>query len=102
MRCLFATSVTSKKKFESVAGLVIGFALVLVHILGIPLTGTSVNPARSFGPALIQGGLALEQVWVFILSPLVGAALAALVYGFIDTEKKDAKVEIDIEIMEEA
>lgn len=80
----------------------IGFALVLVHILGVPLTGTSVNPARSFGPALIQGGLALEQVWVFILSPLVGAALAALVYGFIDTEKKDAKVEIDIEIMEEA
>lgn len=73
--------VTAKAKTGTVAGLVIGLTLAFVHILGIPLTGTSVNPARSFGPALLVGnGLALSQVWVFIVGPLVGAALAAVVY----------------------
>ncbi len=76
--------VTSRIENSSVAGLVIGLSLTLVHILGIPFTGTSVNPARSFGPALLQGGLALSQVWVFIAAPLVGAALAAVVYKFLD------------------
>lgn len=75
--------VTSKIENSSVAGLVIGLTLTLVHILGIPFTGTSVNPARSLGPALVAGGTALTQVWVFILAPLVGAALAALVYKFL-------------------
>ena len=78
--------VTSKVENSSVAGLVIGLTLTLIHILGIPFTGTSVNPARSFGPALLAGGQALGQVWLFILAPLVGAALAAVVYKFITAE----------------
>lgn len=80
--------VTSKGDFNSVTGLVIGLTLTLVHILGIPFTGTSVNPARSFGPALLAGGQALGQVWVFILAPVVGAVLAALVYRFLENKKK--------------
>ncbi len=72
--------VTSKPEYSKVAGLVIGGALVLVHILGIHFTGTSVNPARSFGPALFVGGEALANVWVFIVAPLVGGVLAALVH----------------------
>ncbi|MCQ4636279.1 MIP family channel protein [Anaerovorax odorimutans] len=80
--------VTSKVENGSVAGLVIGLTLTLVHILGIPFTGTSVNPARSFGPALLAGGQPLSQVWVFILAPLVGAAIAALVYKFLSAEEE--------------
>ena len=72
--------VTSKLENSSVAGLVIGLTLTLVHILGIGLTGTSVNPARSFGPALLAGGESLAVVWVFIIAPLAGAALAAVCY----------------------
>lgn len=75
--------VTSKVKNGSVAGIVIGLSLTLVHILGIALTGTSVNPARSFGPALFAGGEALSCVWVFIVGPLVGGILAAVVYRFL-------------------
>ena len=77
---LAIVGVTSKPEYAPVAGLVIGLSLVLVHIMGVPLTGTSVNPARSLGPALIKGGAALSQLWVFILAPLVGGALAALAY----------------------
>ena len=80
--------VTSKVENSSVAGLVIGLALVLVHLFGIPFTGTSVNPARSFGPALFVGGAALSNVWVFIVAPLVGGALAALVYKFLACSKE--------------
>ena len=72
--------VTADSSKGSVAGIVIGLTLTFVHIVGIPLTGTSVNPARSLGPALFAGGQALVDLWVFILAPLVGAALAALVY----------------------
>ena len=75
--------VTSKVENGTVAGLVIGLSLTLVHILGIAFTGTSVNPARSFGPALFVGGSALSSVWVFIVAPLVGGVLAALVYNFL-------------------
>lgn len=75
--------VTSKVKNGQVAGIVIGLTLTLVHILGIGFTGTSVNPARSFGPALIAGGDALKVVWVFIVAPLVGAALAAYTWKTI-------------------
>ena len=78
--------VTSKESNSSVAGLVIGGALVLVHLLGIPFTGTSVNPARSFGPALIAGDLG--SIWVFIVAPLLGGALAALCYRFLDPAGK--------------
>ncbi len=81
--------VTSKEGYSGVAGLVIGLTLTLVHILGISFTGTSVNPARSFGPALLMGGDALKNVWVFIVAPLVGGVLAALVYKFLDPKAKD-------------
>ena len=77
--------VTSKESNGAVAGLVIGGALVLVHLLGISFTGTSVNPARSFGPALIAGNL--SGIWVFLLAPMVGGALAAFVYKFLDSKK---------------
>ena len=72
--------VTAQEKMASIAGLVIGLTLVFVHIVGIPLTGTSVNPARSLGPALFAGGAALTDVWVFIVGPLVGSVLAFVVY----------------------
>lgn len=81
--------VTSKVENGKVAGLVIGLTLTLVHIFGIAFTGTSVNPARSFGPALFVGGDALANVWVFIAAPLVGGVLAAIVYGFIDSNKAE-------------
>ncbi len=78
--------VTSKASNSGVSGIVIGLTLTLVHILGISFTGTSVNPARSFGPALFVGGDALSNVWVFILAPLVGGIIAALVYKFLADE----------------
>ncbi len=65
------------------AGLAIGLVLTLIHLVGIPITNTSVNPARSIGPALFVGGWALQQLWLFILAPLIGAAIAAAVYGAI-------------------
>ncbi len=69
--------VTSKIGNAATAGMVIGLSLTVVHLIGIPITGTSVNPARSLGPALVVGGLALHQVWLFIVAPLVGGVLAA-------------------------
>jgi aquaporin Z len=83
--------VTSKKaNHGSFGGLIIGFTLTLVHILGIGLTGTSVNPARSLGPAIIaalSGNTApLSALWVFIVGPFIGAALAAVVYKFLESE----------------
>ena len=80
--------VTSKIENSSVAGIVIGLSLTLVHILGIHFTGTSVNPARSFGPAIFVGGDALSSLWVFIVGPLVGGVLAALCYKFLASKKK--------------
>jgi Glycerol uptake facilitator and related permeases (Major Intrinsic Protein Family) len=83
--------VTSDESKGSVAGIVIGLTLTFVHIIGIPLTGTSVNPARSIGPALLAGGDALANVWVFIVGPLVGAALAAVVFICLQSKKADKK-----------
>ena len=83
--------VTSSKNKGSVAGIVIGLTLTFVHIVGIPLTGTSVNPARSIGPALLAGGEALSNVWVFILAPLAGAALAAVVFNCLVKVKTGKK-----------
>ena len=83
--------VTSSDKTSNLAGIVIGLTLVFVHIIGIPLTGTSVNPARSLAPAVLVGGEALSQVWVFIVAPFVGAALAALVYKLLVAPKKKGK-----------
>jgi aquaporin Z len=70
------------------AGLAIGLSLILIHLVGIPYTGTSVNPARSFGPALFEGGAALSQVWVFIVGPLVGGGLAALIWKMIEPSEE--------------
>lgn len=85
--------VTSDEKKSSISGLIIGLTLAFVHILGIPFTGTSVNPARSLAPAvfskiLLPNSTALLQVWVFIVAPLVGATIAAFVYKFLN--KKEA------------
>ena len=76
--------VTSDEKKGTVAGIVIGLTLTFVHIMGIPLTGTSVNPARSLAPAIFLCGTALKQVWVFIVAPFVGSALAAITYKFLN------------------
>jgi len=70
---------TSKKVPAGFAGIPIGLSLVVIHLIGIPITGTSVNPARSLGPALLVGGTALSQLWLFIVAPVLGGILAALV-----------------------
>lgn len=80
-------STDEKKGAGSLAGLAIGLTLVLIHIVCIPITGTSVNPARSIGPALIEGGQALSQLWLFIVAPFIGGAFSALVWKFIASEK---------------
>ena len=80
---LTVLGVTDKKENGTIAGLVIGLSLTLVHLIGIGFTGTSVNPARSFGPALLQGGTALAQYWVFLVAPLIGCLLAALFYKLV-------------------
>lgn len=78
----------SKKGAGSLAGLAIGLTLVLVHIVCIPITGTSVNPARSIGPALFEGGAALSQLWLFIVAPFVGAALSAGIWKVLSSGKE--------------
>ena len=70
------------------AGLAIGLSLILIHLVGIHYTGTSVNPARSIGPALFEGGQALSELWVFIIGPFIGGALAALVWKMIEPSDK--------------
>lgn len=90
-------AVTSRIGAPGFAGLVIGLTLTLVHLIGIPLTGTSVNPARSLGPALVVEGAAISQVWLFIVAPLVGGALAALLYRFfVADEEPTAAAEASI------
>lgn len=79
--------VTRNSKYNSIAGIIIGLALTFVHLLGIKLTGTSVNPARSIGPALVLGVDSLKQIWLFILAPLFGAALASLTSKYLLNEK---------------
>ncbi|MGG3471104.1 aquaporin [Neobacillus pocheonensis] len=80
--------ITGKKGNASIAGLVIGFTLLLVHLFGIPLTGSSVNPARSLAPAVFAGGDAVSQLWVYLIAPIVGGIIAAIVGKFLlDTEK---------------
>jgi aquaporin Z len=75
--------VTSKIGTTTASGLAIGLTLTVVHLIGIPITGTSVNPARALGPALVVGGTALHQVWLFIVAPLVGGILAALLHRIV-------------------
>ncbi|MDA9470026.1 MIP family channel protein [Enterococcus sp. 5H] len=81
------TVTSSKKGNAKLAGIAIGLTLTMVHLVGIPLTGTSVNPARSIAPAIFAGGEALSQLWVFIVAPIIGGLLAALVAKYLlDTE----------------
>ena len=85
---VYTALVATSNKDNNHAGIVIGLTLALVHLIGINLTGTSVNPARSLAPALLLGGKAFSQVWVFILAPLLGAACAGAVYKLLNTKKK--------------
>ena len=71
---------TQKSAPGMFAGLAIGLTLTVIHIVGIQVTGVSVNPARSFGPAVIVGGTAISQLWLFLIAPLIGAALAGLLF----------------------
>ena len=90
LTCLFVLVVLgttdAKKGAGNFAGLAIGLSLVLIHLVGIHCTGTSVNPARSIGPALFEGGKALSQLWVFIVGPVVGGALAAFIWKLIGSD----------------
>ena len=81
-------TVTKKKEHSNIAGIIIGLTLTLVHLLGISFTGTSVNPARSLAPAILQGVESLKQVWVFILGPLLGGALSAIFYKKVLKEEE--------------
>lgn len=84
-------STDAKKGAGSLAGLAIGLTLVLVHIVCIPVTGTSVNPARSIAPAIFEGGAALSQLWIFVVAPFVGAALSAGVWKLLSCECSKCK-----------
>lgn len=84
---LVILEVTSKKQNEHISGIIIGLTLTLVHLLGISFTGTSVNPARSLTPAILQGGKALSQVWIFIIAPIIGAVLASLFNKYVTKTK---------------
>jgi len=86
MIILGATDRRAPKGFAPIA---IGLGLTLIHLIGIPVTNTSVNPARSTGPALFVGGWALEQLWLFWLAPILGAAIAGIVYPLIAGETKE-------------
>lgn len=81
--------VTNKRAPQALAGVVIGLALTLIHLITIPVTQTSVNPARSTGPAIFVGGWAIRQLWLFWLAPIVGAALAGVAYRFLAEERKE-------------
>ena len=79
---------TDKRAPQALAGVAIGLALTLIHLVTIPVTNTSVNPARSTGPAIFVGGWALKQLWLFWLAPIIGAALAGVAYRFLAEERK--------------
>ncbi len=91
LTCIFVLVVLgttdAKKGAGNFAGLAIGLSLILIHLVGIHYTGTSVNPARSIGPAIFEGGQALSDLWVFIVGPFVGAAIAAGIWKIIGEEK---------------
>jgi len=88
---------TDKRAPQGLAPLAIGFALTLIHLISIPVTNTSVNPARSTGPALFVGGWAIQQLWLFWVAPIVGAALAGLAYTFLAAPKTELTAEPAIE-----
>ena len=78
---------TDERAPKGLAPIAIGLCLTLIHLVSIPVTNTSVNPARSTGPALVVGGWALEQLWMFWVAPLIGGALGAVVYGLVATPR---------------
>ena len=82
---------TSSKSPAGFAGMAIGLTLILIHIVCIPITGTSVNPARSIGPALTGGGVALTQLWLFIVAPFIGAAISAIVWNYFESKETVVK-----------
>lgn len=82
---------TNKHAPQALAGVAIGLALALIHLVTIPVTNTSVNPARSTGPAIFVGGWALKQLWLFWLAPIIGAALAGVAYRFLAEERKSVE-----------
>jgi aquaporin Z len=82
---------TDKRAPAGFAPIAIGLALTLIHLISIPVTNTSVNPARSTGPALFAGGWALSQLWLFWVAPIVGAILAGFIYPRVTGEKTDAQ-----------
>ena len=86
MFVLIILGATDKRAPANLAPIAIGLALTLIHLISIPITNTSVNPARSTGPALIVGGWALQQLWMFWLAPMVGAAIGAVVYRWLGKE----------------
>ena len=81
---------TDERAPSGFAPIAIGLALTLIHLISIPVTNTSVNPARSTGPALLVGGWALSQLWLFWIAPLLGAAVAGVVYRFVSGERSQA------------
>jgi aquaporin Z len=87
---LIILGATDKRAPQGFAPVAIGLGLTLIHLIGIPVTNLSVNPARSTGPARFVGGWAIQQLWLFWLAPIVGAALAGVVYPFISGEKKSS------------
>ena len=78
---------TDKRAPAGFAPIAIGLGLTLIHLISIPVTNTSVNPARSTGPALLEGGIALQQLWLFWLAPMVGAVIAAVIYKFFEKDE---------------
>ncbi|MEP6466861.1 MAG: aquaporin Z [Parafilimonas sp.] len=82
-------NVTSKRGNSNMAGLTIGLSLVLIHLVSIPITGTSVNPARSFGPAVLAGGIAFQQLWLFMIAPVLGGIIAAIFWRFVFEPKEE-------------
>lgn len=85
---------THKKAPEGFAGIAIGLALTLIHLISIPVTNTSVNPARSTSQALFAGGMALEQLWLFWVAPIVGAIIAGLVFKFLERSESHMELEL--------
>ena len=77
---------TDKRAPAGFAPIAIGLGLTLIHLISIPVTNTSVNPARSTGPALLEGGIALQQLWMFWLAPMAGAVIAAVIYKFFEKD----------------
>ena len=86
MFLLIILGATDKRAPAGFAPIAIGLGLTLIHLISIPVTNTSVNPARSTGPALLEGGIALQQLWLFWLAPMVGAVIAAVIYKFFEKE----------------